>query len=226
MIEEGLPSMGNLVKQQRDAMVVSQVKTFDVMGTQIIDAMAVVPRELFVQEARKSVAYGDEVQPLAEGRFLLTPMSQARLIQALDIQPGQAILDVASASGYSSAIAAHLAGTVISLEEDADLVAQATAIFPTIDINNVVAMHGFHEHGLPDQGPFDGIMVNGSCQIFPQKLFDQLSVGGKLVYFSPVGSLARLIVVTKTELGKSELVVDEMFVPELPDFAAKQEFVF
>ncbi len=218
--------MGNIFSQQREAMVMSQVKTFDVMGTQIIDAMAVVPRELFVAEARKSVAYGDEIQRLAGGRFLLTPMSQARLIQALDIQKGQAILDVASASGYSSAVAAHLAGTVISLEENAELVERATHIFPTIDINNIVAMQGAHDHGLPDQGPFDGIMVNGSCQTFPQKLFEQLVVGGKLAYFSPVGSLAKLVVATRTEAGKSEFVVDEMFVPELPEFAAVQEFVF
>src|SRR5690606_30153493 len=102
-------------------MVEGQVRPNRVTDAALIDAMLEVPRELFVPEAVRAVAYVDEDVPIGGGRYLAEPMVFARLVQEAAIEPGDVVLDVGCASGYSTAVLARLAGTVVALESDPEL---------------------------------------------------------------------------------------------------------
>ncbi|MGC6392011.1 MAG: protein-L-isoaspartate O-methyltransferase family protein [Alphaproteobacteria bacterium] len=211
---------------QREAMVASQVIPFDVINQQIIDAMSDVPREFFVSDERRSLAYVDDVQSFDGGRFMLTASVQGRLVQSMEIASHEVVLDVGACTGYSSSIAARQAATVLALECDQTLVEKGQNILSNLEINNVVLLHGDLKNGLPEQAPYDCIMVNGACEEFPSELFAQLAEGGRLAFFEPLGNLARLMVVKKVNNAISRKNIDEMFAPSLPMFHKKPSFVF
>src|SRR5215469_7005971 len=162
----------------RRTMVDSQVRTSDVTDPRLIAAMLDVPRERFLPPENAALAYLDFDAPAtAPGRpvrRLLKPMVLARLIQAAEIAPGDHVLDVGCATGYSSAILGRLAHKVVALEEDAGLAALAR--------DNLRALHLHHvevESG-PARAPFDAIILNGAFESAPKALLRQLKSGGRL----------------------------------------------
>ena len=114
--------------QARRTMVDSQLRTFDVNDIRLLDAIDAVPRERFVLPGSEQLAYSDQELPVSEGadrRFMVTPMVLARMIQALEIDAGDKVLDVACGRGYSSAILSELGAYVTALEADGELVQAA-----------------------------------------------------------------------------------------------------
>src|SRR5436853_7823675 len=107
---------------QRRTMVDTQVRTNDVTDPRIHDALRLIPRERVVPASKQAMAYADAVVEVAPGRFLLDPRTFAKLLQLAEVQPTDLVLDVASATGYSAAVLARLARSVVALEQDADLV--------------------------------------------------------------------------------------------------------
>ena len=112
----------------RRNMVESQIRTNRVTDTRIVAALGEIPRELFVGEDRAGIAYVDEALSLGPGRYLMEPMAFAMLLQAAEIGGDDVVLDIGCATGYSSAVLARLAGTVVGLEEDAGFAARATEL--------------------------------------------------------------------------------------------------
>ena len=167
--------------EARRHMVASQLRPNKVTDDRLTDAMEAVPRELFVPKALRGVAYLDEDIEIAEGRHLMEPMVLARLLQAAGVRADDIVLDVGCASGYSTAVIARLAGTVVGVESDAELAARATGLLTDLEVDNAAVVEGAFDAGLPDQGPYDIIVLNGAVPDVPAALLDQLADGGRLL---------------------------------------------
>jgi protein-L-isoaspartate(D-aspartate) O-methyltransferase len=211
----------------RRMMVDGQVLTRDVFDPDLLAAMLEVPRERFVPPAQVALAYLDRNLPLtADGsRCLLQPMVLARLLQAADITATDHVLDVGCGTGYSSALLARLAGSVVALEEDKDLAAFARRVLREL-APQVEVVEGLLKTGWPAAGPYDAIVLNGAAEIIPEPLFAQLKDGGRLVGIEGEGpaTQARIYCSIRGEIsGRS---ITEAAAPLLPGFARPPEFVF
>ncbi|HRN88579.1 protein-L-isoaspartate O-methyltransferase [Hyphomicrobium sp.] len=170
----------------RRNMVESQVRPSDVTDRRIIRAMADIPREFFVPEASRPVAYMDgpiSLSSFSEGalRTMLEPRTFAKLIQAAQIEPTAAVLDIGVATGYSSAVLARLGGRVVALEVNADLAALARETLAKIGAEGIEVVTGDLAAGWSEGGPYDAIVIEGAIETVPPGLLDQLKDGGRLV---------------------------------------------
>lgn len=208
----------------RRNMVDAQIRTQDVTDLRVIGAFLDVPRERFVPAEKAGLAYFDLDVPLGSGpkaRRLLKPMILAKLIQATAPAQTDRVLDIACGTGYSSAILSQLAGQVIALEEDAALARQVKKNLGEI----VKVVNGPLAAGWPADAPYDVILLNGASEIVPQRLFDQVADGGRLVWI--LGSTpgkAMLYVRSGAEVGGRPLF--DADAPILPGFHKTPEFVF
>jgi protein-L-isoaspartate(D-aspartate) O-methyltransferase len=210
---------------QRLNMIESQVRTNDVTDTRIQDAMKDVARERFVPSAKRALAYADRVVEVAPGRFLLDPRTFAKLAQLAEIKAGDRILDVACASGYSTAVLARLGGDVIGLEEDAELVRAASEALAQME-GKVRVVQGRLSEGHAAGAPYNVIFVNGAIEILPPSLEAQLAEDGRLVAVvqnGPQGRAHRLV----REHGRiGYWPAFDATVPLLPGFRQPKGFIF
>jgi len=173
-------------------MVESQIHPSNVCDQRLLKAILEVPRELFVPQAHRSVAYMDgPVRLESEGgtaRYLLEPRVFAKLVALCDIHPDDVVLDVGCASGYSTVVLARLAGAVVGLECDPGLAQKADAVLTELGVDNGAVVTGPLEAGYPSEGPYDVILLNGSVPDVPPVLLDQLKEGGRLVAVQTEGS--------------------------------------
>jgi protein-L-isoaspartate(D-aspartate) O-methyltransferase len=194
----------------RKAMVDNQLRTNGITDRRILAAMGEVPREVFVPEARRSLAYVDVAHrlPGATGRSLAAPAPFGKLVQLAEIGPGDTVLDVGVGSGYSAAVLSQLAGNVVALEADPSLAQSARDALATAGIGGVTIVEDALDAGAPRQGPYDVIVIEGAVAAVPQKLLLQLKEGGRLVALIQNGSAA----------------VANVFVRSGDDFAARPSF--
>ncbi len=187
-----------------------------VTDTRVLTAMEKIDRGPFVQEGLFAErAYEDMPLPIACGQTISQPSVVGLMTQALNIQPRDKVLEVGTGSGYQAAILSQLARRVYTVERHRRLVIGAKAIFEALDLSNVTAMHIDGSFGLPDQAPFDRIIVTAAAEDPPGPLLAQLRVGGIMVV--PVAqsdAVQSLIKVTRTESGFDyEELRDVRFVP-------------
>ena len=207
---------------QRLNMVESQVRPNGVTDARVIAAMAEVPREDFVPEAQRTLSYMDE--DIAIGhidgarRYLMEPMAFARLLQHAAIQPDEVVLDVGAGTGYSAAVLSHLAQSVIAIEADAGLAAEATENLGQLGIGNAVVMHGDHAAGLAAEAPFSVIVIEGRVPLVPEALLEQLGDGGRLVAVVGDRPVSRGMVYTRHGTSISARQVFDASVPPLAGF--------
>lgn len=208
-------------------MVESQVRPNRVTDLRILTAMLELPRERFVPDALRGVAYVDEDVPVGGERYLVEPMVLARLAQAAQIGPEDTVLEIGTATGYGAALLARLAKTVVALESDAALARQADATLRDLGVDNVTLVTGPLAAGEPRHAPYDAIVVSGAVQRVPSVLLDQLADEGRLaaVVASP-GEPGRATVFTKVGGAYSRRVVFDAGSRLLPGFALPQGFVF
>lgn len=213
-------------------MVESQVRPSAVTDRGVIDAMSEIPREHFVPQALKSLAYMGADLPFAaeEGgdrRFLLAPRSLAKLIQLADIEPDDTVLDVGCATGYSTSVLARLARSVIGLECDRKLAREASEALRRLGATNAVIVAGPLAAGHKAGGPYNAILLNGAINERPSALLDQLKENGRLVAI--VGrpgdaSSAHLYVRLGGRISESSEF--DLSALALPGFERKPAFVF
>jgi protein-L-isoaspartate(D-aspartate) O-methyltransferase len=211
---------------QRMNMVETQVRPNDVTDPRIHAAMREVPRERFVPAARQALAYAEGPVEVAPRRYLIDARSFSKLMELADIQPGDRILDVGAATGYSSAVLSRLGGQVIALEQDADLVRVASDTLQAAGCANVTVVQGALTEGAKASGPYDVIFVNGGVESVPDSLLGQLSEGGRLVAVVQKGPLGRAHVYLRqngTVGGREDF---DTVVPELAGFKKAVGFVF
>ena len=211
----------------RTRMVDNQIRTTDVTRHEILRGFLEVPREEFVPAARKPLAYIDEDVPLGHGRFIMEASPFAKLIQLAAIRPDDVVLDVGCGTGYSSAVLSHLAGSVVSLEQDPELAEAATENLARLDYVTCAVVEGPLNEGYPSEAPFDVIFVQGSVDILPETLLEQLRDGGRLVVVEGQGNAAEAKLYFKDDNG----VVGSRFgfncsIRPLPGFQRKAEFAF
>jgi protein-L-isoaspartate(D-aspartate) O-methyltransferase len=171
----------------RTTMVDTQLRTDRVTDRVILAAFAALPRERFVPVAKRDLAYSDaalEVWPSLDGgpaRYLLPPIVLARLAQLASVEAKDAVLDIGCATGYSTALLAHLARVVTAVEAEPELAAAARENLLALGLNNAAVGDGDLARGAPEAGPFDVILLNGSVPEIPDALLAQLKDGGRLV---------------------------------------------
>lgn len=210
----------------REAMVDCQVRPSDVTRFPIIAAMLLVPREEFVPEAFKPVAYLGADVPLAPGRVLLDPRVFAKMLDALNVGPTDLVLDIGCGFGYSAAVLAQMAEAVVALEAVPALAEAAGRLLAAQSVDNAVVETGPLAAGVPAQGPFDAIIVEGAVELLPPAIVDQLKPGGRIaaIFAEGRGGQARL----GLRIGDG-IVWRRVFdasAPVLPGFAATKAFEF
>jgi protein-L-isoaspartate(D-aspartate) O-methyltransferase len=210
----------------RRMMVDGQVRTADVTDSDLIAAMAALPRERFVPAALAEQAYRDGDIGIGDGRVLLKPMVLAKLIQAARVRGSDHVLDVGCGTGYSSAVLARLAGSVVALEEDAALARQATETLAATDGSRVTVAIGPLTAGWPAAAPYDVIFVNGATEIVPETLGRQLKPDGRLACIFGRGPTGKAMIYRQIEGQLAGRPVFDATAPVLPGFVAPPAFVF
>lgn len=212
----------------RANMVDGQIRPNKVNSQQLLDALQATPRELFVPPSLQELAYSEQVLDIPPGRFLLAPMVLARMIEALDLTPNQRVLDIAPATGYSTAIFAQLVQAVVALESDNGLSMAAGQMLQAQNIANAQVVHGPISLGAKQLAPYDAIFVNGAMAEVPRTLFHQLTEGGKLIAIiggTPGQSPGYVTLFTKLHNSTSERVLFEAAVPYVPGFSPTEGFI-
>jgi protein-L-isoaspartate(D-aspartate) O-methyltransferase len=210
----------------RRMMVDGQVRTADVTNPDLIAAMLAVPREEFVPAAQAGQAYLDSDIPLGDGRALIKPMVLAKLIQGAQVGPGNRVLDVACATGYSSAVLSRIAGAVVALEEKPALAELAKKALKTVGAANVTVAVGPLTAGWPADAPYDVILLNGATEIPPEALGRQLNPDGRLACVFGRGPAAKAMIYRLVEGHLVGRPIFDADAPILPGFVAPPAFVF
>ncbi|SRR5579871_4392626 len=214
----------------RQKMVDGQVRPSDVTDSRIIDAMLAIPREALVPDKQRSLAYLDLDIDVSEGgpakRFLLRPAVTAKMLQAADIRDTDTVLVVGCASGYMAAVAARLAHRVTATECDAALAAKAKTALSALAPGNVVVKTAPVGDGDSADAPFDVILLNGTTEVAPEKLYRQLKEGGRLVGTFALAGPQRAMVVTASHGDFGHRALFDTAIPVLPGLERPPAFVF
>ncbi|WP_376874972.1 protein-L-isoaspartate O-methyltransferase [Albirhodobacter sp. R86504] len=209
---------------RRTMMVDTQVRPNDVTKFPIIDAMLGVPREAFVPAGKIEAAYVGENLDLGAGRVLLEPRTFAKMLDALNVQPGDLVLDIAGGLGYSSAVIARMAEAVVLLETD-DFSTQAEAILSAQGVDNAAVISTEDlSAGASKHGPYDAIIVQGGVESFPSALLDQLKEGGRVVALFQVGALGTVRMGRKLDGHVAWRDLFNAAAPTVVGFAAERAF--
>lgn len=174
---------------RRTMMVDTQVRPSDVTKFPIIDAMLGVPREAYVGAGQTEAAYVGDNLAIAPGRVMIEPRSFGKMLDAVDIQPDEAVLDLGCGFGYSSAIIARLADAVVAVEEDESMATEAQARLSAHGVDNAAVISGPLAAGAAKHGPYDVILIQGAVEAVPDTLLDQLKDGGRIGALFMEGSL-------------------------------------
>ena len=210
----------------RRNMVESQLRPNKVTDPALLDALTAVPRELFVPEPLRSVAYVDEDIPLGRGRFLMEPMILGRLLELAAVRPSDVALVIGAGLGYSAAVLARVAGRVVALEGDPEFVQQAAPVLQTLGVSNVALVEGPLAEGAPRQAPFDVILFDGAVDRVPPAILDQLAEEGRLVAVIRTAGIGRATLMTRQAGIVASRVAFDAAVPRLPGFEPAPAFVF
>lgn len=213
----------------RRMMVDGQIRPNDVTDLRIISAFLSVPRERFVPADRAGIAYLDLDVPVATGasqRCLLKPMVLAKFLQTAGVGEADRVLDVGMATGYSSAVLSHVAGSVVGLESDPLLARQAAEMVRDAASAPVEIVQGPLEAGWAARAPYDVIVVNGAIEELPQALCEQLRDGGRLVCVLGTGPASKAMLYRRDGREMSGRPVFDAAAAALPGFAKVPSFAF
>lgn len=211
----------------RANMVESQIRPNRVTDPRLIDALARIPREAFLPEPLRSVAYVDENIDLGGGRYLLAPLVLARLLEAAGPRPTDIALDIGCASGYSAAVLAHLCDTVVGVESEPGLAAGAGAVLAELGVDNAAVIEGALADGFAKQAPYDVILFGGAIHQVPDTIARQLAADGRVVaVVVDESGVGRGMLMTRSGDALSGQPVFDATAPPLPGFDVKADFVF
>ena len=203
----------------RFAMVESQLRPQGVVDPAVTRAMASVPREQFVPEALRPLAYVDRALALGGGRFLPAPAVLGQLLPQMMPERGQRALVVGAGTGYSAAVLAAMGLDVVAVESSPELIAAARKL-------RVNAIEGPLEAGDPKGRSFDLILIDGAVEVIPNAIVAQLADGGRLGTALIDRGITRLAVGRKAGGAFGYLTFGDAGVPALPGFTRPKEFSF
>jgi protein-L-isoaspartate(D-aspartate) O-methyltransferase len=174
------PSAAEFAAQRAD-MVEWQLRRRGIRDQRVLDAMATVPRELFVPERYRRRAYADSALPIGHGQTISQPWIVAAICEALALEGSERVLEVGTGSGYSTAVLGMVAGEVITIERVEELAIAARKLLGELGIGNVEVIVADGSAGLPDRAPYEAIAVHATAPSPPPTLIEQLAPGGRLV---------------------------------------------
>ena len=218
--------------EARRKMVDSQLRTEDVTDHAVLEAMGELPREKFVPNKMRALAYIDEdilvreADEVGPARYLMEPAPFARLAQLAEIASTDFVLDIGCANGYSTAVLARLADSVVAVETDAELAAQATENLIELGVANAAVVSGPLEAGYPAEGPYDVIFLGGAVETVPEALFQQLKNGGRIVGVVGYGRSALATLFTRSDGDVGSRPAFNAHLRPLPGFTKPKAFVF
>jgi protein-L-isoaspartate(D-aspartate) O-methyltransferase len=215
----------------RQHMVDGQVRPSDVTDNRILDAMLAVPREAFVPQSQRAMAYLDLDLDVSDGasakRFLIKPLVVAKMLQAAEIKDTDTVLVAGCATGYTAALVARLAARVTATEPDPKEAAKAKDVLAQLELGNITFRSLAAADGDPASGPYDVIVLDGATEVTPVRLYQQLKDGGRLVGVFALTKPPRAMIVTRShETDFGNRVLFDAAVPVLPGLERLPEFVF
>ena len=201
--------------QARANMVEQQIRPWEVLDQAVLDLLYTVPREDFVPSAHRTLAFVDMEIPIGEGEKMMAPKIEARILQELAPRKHERVLEVGTGSGYLTALLAHRAAHVHSVEIRPALAAFGRGNLERHGADNVTLETGDAARGWPTRAPYDAIVLTGSTPVLPRALLDQLAPGGRL--FAVVGEapvmVARLVACTAPGAFRSTELFDTLLAP-------------
>jgi protein-L-isoaspartate(D-aspartate) O-methyltransferase len=203
----------------RRAMIESQLRPEGVTGAAVLEAMAAIPRERYVPEESRPLAYADRSLAIGEGRFLLAPAVLGKLLNAMSPATGERALVIGAGTGYSAAVLAAMGCEVLALEGTAELAARARKL-------GVKVVEGPLAAGHASGAPYDLILIDGAVEFLPDPIIDQLGDGGRLGAALVDRGLTRLIVGQKVAGAFGYLSIADAGVAPLPGFSRPRPFTF
>lgn len=215
--------------EARQNMVDNQLRANKVVDDDLIAVMGRLPREAFVPERLKGIAYVDEDVALGNGRCLIEPMVLARLIQAAAVQPGDKVLVLGCGTGYGAAVLAGLGASVTGVDTDGKLVDRARSALAMAQVSGVTLAASPAEAGYASGAPYDVILIEGAVERVPPAILGQLASGGRLVtVLAEPGGLgeATLLQATRKDMPPARVPLFDAATPVLPAFTVERSFVF
>ncbi len=210
----------------RHNMIEQQIRPWDVLDQRVLDTLARLPREDFVPDRYRNLAFGDLAIPLGQGEFMLKPNIEARILQALALQPTDCVLEVGTGGGYLTAGLAQLAGTVVSVDIVPEFVEAARVKLKAHGFGNVTLSAGDASHGWGERR-YDAIAVTGAVPAVAEIWRQSLSLNGRL--FIVTGRSPAMEALLITRIGEQEWIQESLFETELPllrNAAAPKNFEF
>ena len=199
---------------QRQKMVVSQIRGRGISDAAVLKAMETVPRHRFVPTEIRDLAYRDAPLPIGHGQTISQPYIVALMSQLLAVQPGQRVLEIGTGSGYQAAVLGEMGVLVFTIEIVPELGRQAIGVLDALGYKNIRVKIGDGYKGWPEHAPFDAIIVTCAPTRIPKPLTEQLAEGARMVIPSGEKYDQQLLLLTK-QAGKirQEKIVDVRFVP-------------
>lgn len=204
----------------RRAMIDSQLRPQAVTDPLVITAMAIIPREQFVPEASRALAYIDRTLPLGNGRAIDPPVTIGRMLTELGAHGGERALVIGAATGYTAAVLAEMGVEVTALEGDPELFEQLA------QVPGIRAVQGELAEGFPAGAPYDVIIINGAVEFIPEAIVEQLAEGGRLGTCLIDGGVQRLVIGRRTQHGFGTQSIADAAAAPLPGFSRPRVFTF
>lgn len=216
MIDRRHTGIGMTSARTRERLI-HRLRTEGIRDPRVLERIRQVPRHLFVDEALASRAYEDTALPIGHGQTISQPYVVARMTEALLEQgPLEHVLEIGTGSGYQTAILAPLVRRIYTVERIEALLDQAQERFRVLRLRNIRTKYADGTMGLPEYGPYDGILVTAAPEAIPSELVDQLRKGGRMVLPMGLRNAQALVRVTRTKTGHdTELLERVAFVPLL-----------
>ena len=203
------------LEQARSNMVEQQIRPWEVLDQTVLDLLYAVPREDFVPSAYRTLAFVDMEIPIGEGEKMMAPKIEARIVQELAPRKHERVLEVGTGSGYLTALLAHRAAHVHSVEIRPALAAFGRGNLERHGADNVTLEIGDAARGWPTRAPYDAIVLTGSTPVLPRALLDQLAPGGRLfaVVGEPPVMVARLVTCSAPGAFRGVELFDTLLAP-------------
>ena len=201
-------------ERARFNMVEQQVRPWEVLDRTVLDLLERAPRDAFVPEAYRRLAYADTAIPIGDGEVMLSPRVEGRLLQALRIEPEERVLEIGTGRGYLTYLLAQCAAHVTSVEIRPALAEQARANLAAHRVGNATVEVGDGRRGREREAPYDAIAVGGSMPVPEAAFEEQLTVGGRL--FVVVGTAPAMEAMVVHRTAEHEWVRESMFETVLP----------
>jgi protein-L-isoaspartate(D-aspartate) O-methyltransferase len=214
------------IEQARFNMIEQQVRPWEVLDQRVLDVMATIPREAFVPERYRSLAFADTSIPLGHDQVMMAPKLEGRLLQALALRPSNSVLEIGTGSGYLTACLARLGNHVTSIEIYPDLSKAAAAVLREQRCYNITLQEGDAAGGIDTDIHYDVIAVTGSLPEDRRQFHRSLAIGGRLFVVLGVPPVMEAVLVTRIDTENwSQESLFETVLPPLVNAPVTKRFV-